>query len=133
MSLPKTYKHAVFKEKGAPLTLEETELRMPSENEILIKVEACGVCYSDMYAQYNGMGGGFPLVPGHEVIGRVAAVGSSVIGWKSGDRIGTGWHGGHDGTCNACKQGWYQMCDNPIVNGENKNGGCESPLPSAPI
>ncbi|KAH8678357.1 dehydrogenase [Xylariales sp. PMI_506] len=123
MSLPKTYKHAVFKEQGAPLVVEETELKLPGETEILIKVEACGVCYSDMYAQYNGMGGGFPLVPGHEVIGRVAAIGSGVKGWKAGDRIGTGWHGGHDGTCKACKQGWYQMCDAPIINGENKNGG----------
>ncbi|OTA99731.1 hypothetical protein M426DRAFT_67245 [Hypoxylon sp. CI-4A] len=123
MSLPKTYKQAVFKAQGQPLVLEDTELKPPSHGEVLVKVEACGVCYSDMYAQYNGMGGGFPLVPGHEVIGRVAAVGEGVSDWKVGDRVGAGWHGGHDGTCKACKKGWFQMCDKPIITGENRNGG----------
>lgn len=58
MSLPKTYQHAVFKEQGKPLVLEEVSLQLPKAGEILVKVEACGVCYSDMYAQHNGMGGG---------------------------------------------------------------------------
>lgn len=58
MALPRTYRHAVFKDKGANLTVEETELKLPSPGEILIKVEACGVCYSDMFAQHNIMGGG---------------------------------------------------------------------------
>lgn len=58
MSLPKTYKHAVFKEKGAPLTIEEVPLRRPSQGEVLVKVEACGVCHSDLFAQHNIMGGG---------------------------------------------------------------------------
>ncbi|KAI1075114.1 dehydrogenase [Whalleya microplaca] len=123
MSLPKTYKQAVFKAQGQPLVIEDAELKLPARDEVLVKVEACGVCYSDMYAQYNGMGGGFPLVPGHEVIGRVAAVGEGVTDWKVGDHIGAGWHGGHDGTCKACKQGFFQMCDKPVVTGENKNGG----------
>lgn len=57
-SLPKTYKHAVFKTQGAGLTVEETELKLPSEGEILVKVQACGVCYSDVFAQHNVMGGG---------------------------------------------------------------------------
>ena len=58
MSLPKTYKQAVFKEAGAPLTVEEAELTPPSKGEVLVKVEACGVCFSDMFAQQNIMGGG---------------------------------------------------------------------------
>lgn len=57
-SLPKTYNHAVFKTQGQPLTIEEVELKLPGPGEVLVKVEACGVCYSDMYAQHNGMGGG---------------------------------------------------------------------------
>ncbi|KAF3010355.1 hypothetical protein E8E14_009084 [Neopestalotiopsis sp. 37M] len=122
-SLPKTYKHAIFKAQGEPLTLEQVNLVEPSKGEILVKVEACGVCYSDMYAQHNGMGGGFPIVPGHEVIGRVAAIGEGTSSWNVGDRIGAGWHGGHDGTCVACKKGWLQMCSNPVINGENKQGG----------
>ncbi|KAH6658486.1 chaperonin 10-like protein [Truncatella angustata] len=122
-SLPNTYKHAVFKSQGQPLTIEEAELKLPGPGEVLVKVEACGVCYSDMYAQHNGMGGGFPIVPGHEIIGSVAAVGDAETTWKEGDRIGAGWHGGHDGTCAACKKGWLQMCEKPVINGENKQGG----------
>ncbi|OTB03021.1 hypothetical protein M426DRAFT_61258 [Hypoxylon sp. CI-4A] len=123
MSLPQTYKHAVFKAQGQPLTIEQTPLKLPTTGEVLVKVEACGVCYSDMFAQHNVMGGGFPLTPGHEIIGRIVAVGEGSSQWKVGDRVGAGWHGGHDGTCNACKQGWNQMCDNSAVNGETRNGG----------
>ncbi|KAL7626075.1 hypothetical protein AAE478_002845 [Parahypoxylon ruwenzoriense] len=124
MSLPATYRHAVFPAKGEPLVVQETPMTPPGPGDILVKVEACGVCFSDMFAQHNIMGGGFPLCPGHEIIGRVAAVGAGVpSSWKVGDRVGAGWHGGHDGDCGACKQGWYQMCDNQVVNGETKNGG----------
>ena len=58
MALPKTYKQAAFKEAGALLTLEEVELQHPGRGEILIKVEACGVCFSDTFSQLNAMGGG---------------------------------------------------------------------------
>jgi Zn-dependent alcohol dehydrogenase len=57
-ALPKTYKHAVFKEQGQPLVVEEATLRQPGKGELLVKVEACGVCFSDMFAQINVMGGG---------------------------------------------------------------------------
>ncbi|KAI0429014.1 GroES-like protein [Xylaria sp. FL1042] len=123
MTLPKTYKQAVFREQGGPLFLEEVDLKHPGAGEILVKVEACGVCYSDMFAQNNILGGGFPLVPGHEIIGRVAEVGEGAAPWKVGDRVGAGWHGGHDGTCYTCKKGWNQMCDNQVINGETKPGG----------
>ncbi|MCJ1444760.1 MAG: hypothetical protein MMC23_005262 [Stictis urceolatum] len=123
MSLPKSYKHAVFKEANAPLTVETVELTPPAKGEVLVKVEACGVCYSDHFAQMNAMGGGFPLVPGHEIIGNVAAVGDGVTSWKVGDRIGGAWHGGHDGTCRACTKGLYQMCENGVVNGITRDGG----------
>lgn len=123
MALPKSYKRAVFREAGKPLTIETTDLKLPVKGEVLVKVEACGVCFSDMFAQNNIMGGGFPIVPGHEIIGRVAAVGDGVEGFKVGDRVGAGWHGGHDGQCRACRTGWQQMCDNQVVNGETKDGG----------
>jgi D-arabinose 1-dehydrogenase-like Zn-dependent alcohol dehydrogenase len=48
--------------------------------------------------------------------------------WKVGDRVGGGWHGGHDGTCNPCQKGWYQMCNNSVVNGVTRSGGCKSLL-----
>ncbi|KAH8811271.1 alcohol dehydrogenase [Xylogone sp. PMI_703] len=123
MGLPQAFKQAVFKEAGGHLVIEEVRLVLPGPGELLVKVEACGVCFSDICAQNNVMGKGFPQVPGHEIIGRVAAVGDGVSGWAVDDRIGGGWHGGHDGTCGACKKGFYQMCDNQLVNGVTKGGG----------
>ncbi|CAI7664302.1 unnamed protein product [Penicillium glandicola] len=122
-SIPSTYKRAVFKENGASLTLEEVRLTLPKAGEILVKVEACGVCHSDYFIQTDLLGGGFPIVPGHEIIGRVAAVGKGETLWKEGDRIGGAWHGGHDGTCMACKKGFFQMCENEEINGMSRNGG----------
>ncbi|GKZ43345.1 hypothetical protein AbraIFM66951_004442 [Aspergillus brasiliensis] len=123
MTIPQTFKQAVFRSAGTSLVIEEVPLTPPGPNEILVKVEACGVCFSDVYAQNNVMGGGFPIVPGHEIIGHVAAIGDNVSGWTVGDRIGGGWHGGHDGACKACRKGWYQMCSSQVVNGVTKNGG----------
>ncbi|OTA65141.1 alcohol dehydrogenase GroES-like domain-containing protein [Hypoxylon sp. EC38] len=123
MALPKLYKQAAFKASGENLVIEEVPLELPGDGEILIKVEACGVCHTDVCAQYNALGGGFPRVPGHEIVGKVAAVGDKVTGWKVGDRIAAGYHGGHDGTCDQCLQSWPQMCDNPIGNGIHRNGG----------
>lgn len=128
MSLPSTYKQAVFKAKGEPLTLEDTTLKQPGRGEILVKVEACGVCHSDVFAQYDIFYQGFPRVPGHEIIGKVAAVGEGVEDWKAGDRIGAGWHGGHDGSCYGCQNGWTASCDNGVINGITKDGGCKSLL-----
>ncbi|KAJ5881393.1 alcohol dehydrogenase [Penicillium soppii] len=123
MVLPTSYKHAVFKEAGGPLTVEQTPLVLPASGEVLVKVEACGVCFSDHIAQSYGMRGSFPIVPGHEIIGEVAAVGDDVSQWHIGDRIGGAWHGGHDGICSACRKGHYQMCNLGIINGVTKNGG----------
>jgi D-arabinose 1-dehydrogenase-like Zn-dependent alcohol dehydrogenase len=125
MSLPKTYKRAAFVEAGQPLKVDTAPLKMPGAGEILVKVEACGVCHSDVFVQYNVWGAGFPMVPGHEIIGRVAALGEGVNGWKNGDRIGGSWHGGHDGTCDTCKQGLPQFCQPFVVNGVTKDGGCK--------
>ncbi|KAH8894511.1 alcohol dehydrogenase GroES-like domain-containing protein [Thozetella sp. PMI_491] len=123
MSLPKTYKQAAFKTLGGGLTIEEVPLVMPEPDQILVKVEASGVCHSDVFVQHNLWGAGFPMVPGHEIVGRVAALGDGVVGWKIGDRVGGGWHGGHDGTCENCRDGFYQFCQPYIVNGVTRNGG----------
>ncbi|KAL2146151.1 hypothetical protein VTI28DRAFT_4991 [Corynascus sepedonium] len=122
-SLPTTFKKASFKEKGGRLCIEEALLQRPGKNEILVKVEACGVCHSDVVVQQDAYGVGFPLIPGHEVIGRVAAIGEGVTAWKVGDRVGAGWHGGHDGTCGACQKGLFQMCENQAITGVTKDGG----------
>ncbi|KAI1381389.1 alcohol dehydrogenase GroES-like domain-containing protein [Hypoxylon crocopeplum] len=123
MSLPKSYRQAAFHASGEGLIIEETPLKLPGAGQILVKVEACGVCHTDLCAQYNYLGGGFPIVPGHEIIGKVAAVGEGVKGWNVGDRIGGGYHGGHDEVCDQCVKGWPQMCDHPVANGITINGG----------
>lgn len=71
----------------------------------------------------GGFGNSFPIIPGHEVIGEVVAVGEGEKKWKEGDRVGAPWHGGHDGTCKQCNQGLFQMCDNEQINGVTRNGG----------
>ena len=92
-------------------------------HQVLVKVLACGVCHSDTAAGQGVFGNSFPIIPGHEVIGEVAAVPESEKRWKEGDRVGGPWHGGHDGTCRQCKSGLFQMCDNEQVNGVTRNGG----------
>jgi D-arabinose 1-dehydrogenase-like Zn-dependent alcohol dehydrogenase len=108
-SLPKTYKAAVFAEANAPLTIVERQLKLPSVGEVLVKVHAVGssplaapdpanspgVCHSDNIVQSGGMGNPFPIVPGHEIIGDVVAIGTGEPKWKVGDRVGGPWHGGY--------------------------------------
>jgi D-arabinose 1-dehydrogenase-like Zn-dependent alcohol dehydrogenase len=125
MSLPKTYKRAAFKEVGGSLVIENVPLEMPGSGEILLKVEACGVCHSDVFAQQNFFGFGYPMVPGHEIVGRVAAVGEGVEGWQIGERAGGAWHGGHCGSCEACGSGNFSHCQPYVVNGVTKDGGCK--------
>jgi len=122
-NLPKTYKIAVFKEANKPLVFEERELRLPEDGEVLVKVLACGVCHSDAVVRMGGFGNGFPIIPGHEIIGEVAAVPSSEKRWKEGDRVGGPWHGGHDGTCKSCRKALNQMCENEQINGVTRDGG----------
>lgn len=121
--LPKEYKAAIFESKGEPLTFKQLPLELPKPGEVLVKVLACGVCHSDAAVKHGLFGNGFPIVPGHEVIGDVVAAPESEKRWKVGDRVGAAWHGGHDGTCKACQRGLYQMCDNEQINGVTKSGG----------
>ncbi len=123
-SLPKTYKAAVFEKNGGPLVLKDIELKHPEEGQILVKVEACGVCHSDALVQSEAFGP-LPRIPGHEIVGKVVEVGPHVTKWKQGDRVGGAWHGGHDGTCRQCNQGLFQMCDNGQINGVTRDGGCK--------
>jgi len=122
-TLPKTYKAAVFEKANTPLVIKDVELKMPEAGQVLVKVLASGVCHSDAGVGAGLMGSQFPIVPGHEIIGNVAAVGEGVKKWKTGDRVGGPWHGGHDGTCRQCQRAQFQMCDNRAVNGVTKDGG----------
>ncbi|KAJ9151663.1 Alcohol dehydrogenase GroES-like domain-containing protein [Coniochaeta hoffmannii] len=122
--LPETFKALVLKEKGAPLTLESLPLKKPGPGEVLVKVLACGVCHSDIFEQHGFLPNAFPIVPGHEIIGDVAAVGEGVAPrFGAGDRVGGPWHGGHDGTCRSCRRARFQMCDAAQINGVSFNGG----------
>jgi D-arabinose 1-dehydrogenase-like Zn-dependent alcohol dehydrogenase len=94
-----------------PFEIVERPLAEPGEGEVRIKVEACGVCHSDSFtkrALFPGIA--LPRVPGHEVIGRIDALGPGVYGWAAGARVGVGWHGGQCGHCDNCRRGDFFAC-----------------------
>lgn len=106
------------------LELVEREVPQPKANEVRIKVEACGVCHSDALVKggaYPGLA--LPRIPGHEIAGRVVAVGANVTEWKVGQRVGVGWHGGHCFVCDACRRGLFLNCVNGRVTGVTFDGG----------
>src|SRR5260370_41087494 len=91
---------------GADFEIVEREIPKPGAREVRIKVQACGVCHSDVFTKEGQWPGiQYPRVPGHEVVGLIDDVGEAVSMWKKGERVGVGWHGGHDGTCRACRRG----------------------------
>ena len=111
-------------EPGADLEMVQTEIPEPGEREVLLKVEACGVCHGDaipMHGRYPGLS--YPRVPGHEVVGVVAKRGTRVGGWDVGARVGVGWSGGHCMVCEACAEGDYQSCEDSLVTGLSADGG----------
>jgi D-arabinose 1-dehydrogenase-like Zn-dependent alcohol dehydrogenase len=96
----------------------------PHSGQVRVKVEACGICHSDALVK-EGIWPGlqYPRVPGHEVAGRIDAVGEGVHAWAVGQRIGVGWHGGHCFVCEQCRRGDFAMCVNRKVTGFDFDGG----------
>lgn len=92
--------------KGEPMTLVEIDIPEPQEGQVLIRVEACGVCHGDAKVS-EGMSSSFPRIPGHEVVGIVEKTGPSASKWKTGQRVGAGWHGGHGHTTALTIDGGY--------------------------
>ena len=94
---------------GADFEIVEREVPEPGAGQVRIKVKACGVCHSDLFTK-EGLWPGleYPRVPGHEVAGVVDEVGEGVTAWKTGQRVGVGWHGGQDGTCRSCRRGDFK-------------------------
>jgi D-arabinose 1-dehydrogenase-like Zn-dependent alcohol dehydrogenase len=91
---------------------------------VRIKVQACGVCYSDVLTKEGLLPGiEYPRVPGHEVAGVIDELGPGVTEWKQGQRVGVGWHGGHDGTCLYCRRGDFRNCRNMKIAGISYDGG----------
>jgi D-arabinose 1-dehydrogenase-like Zn-dependent alcohol dehydrogenase len=103
--------------------LVERDIPEPGRNQVRIKVEACGVCHSDSVTKEGLFPIDYPRIPGHEIAGRIDAVGAGVTQWKMGQRVGVGWHGGHDFTCDACRRGDFILCDNEKITGISHDGG----------
>src|SRR5436309_672926 len=104
--------------------LFEGDVPQPGRGQVLVKVEACGICHSDVIVK-EGLFPGiqYPRVPGHEVAGVIDALGDGVTNWKKGDRVGVGWHGGHDFVCDHCRRGDFGMCINRKITGIDFDGG----------
>ena len=117
-------KVAQISKPGGDFEIVEREIPNPGAGEVRIKVQACGVCHSDVFVK-EGLWPGiqYPRVPGHEVAGIIDELGAEVIGWKRGQRVGVGWHGGQDNTCIECRRGRFLYCRNPKVAGISYDGG----------
>jgi len=119
-----TMKAVQVSKAGAPFEVVDREIPEPGPGQIRIKVEACGVCHSDAMIKGGAFPGlQLPRVPGHEIAGRVHAVGSGVTGWKTGERVGVGWHGGHCFRCVSCRKGWFINCEQAKITGISHDGG----------
>lgn len=119
-----TMKAMQVTEPGSDFELVEKEIPTPSGNEVLIKVEACGICHSDQFTKEGAMPGiEYPRVPGHEVVGVVEETGADVSLWEEGQRVGVGWHGGHCFECEPCRRGDFISCENAQITGISYDGG----------
>ncbi len=117
-------KVAQISKPGADFEIVEREIPQPDAGYVRIKVQACGVCHSDVLTK-EGLWPGieYPRVPGHEVAGIIDEVGDGVSAWTKGQRVGVGWHGGQDNTCRECRRGDFRNCRNLKVCGINYDGG----------
>jgi len=109
---------------NGPFELVEREIPEPGPGWVRVKVEACGVCHSDLFTKAGAFPGiALPRVPGHEIAGRIDALGADVTAWKLGDRVGVGWHGGHCFECDACRRGLFINCAQAKITGVSHDGG----------
>jgi D-arabinose 1-dehydrogenase-like Zn-dependent alcohol dehydrogenase len=117
-------KVAQISKPGADFEIVEREIPDPNPGQVRIKVEACGVCHSDVFTKEGSWPGiQYPRVPGHEVSGVIDELGDRVSEWKKGQRVGVGWHGGQDNTCRECRRGDFRNCRNLKIPGISYDGG----------
>ncbi|WP_269789565.1 alcohol dehydrogenase AdhP [Stenotrophomonas sp. Iso1] len=121
----RTMKAAVVREFGKPLVIEEVVVPRPAAGDILVKIEACGVCHTDLHAVEGDwpVKPNPPFIPGHEGVGHVVAVGAGVTHIKEGDRVGIPWLYSACGYCEHCLGGWETLCEAQQNSGYSVNGG----------
>lgn len=108
---------------GEPLRQVVRELQEASGSDLLIEVAACGVCRTDLHIVDGEIHGALPIIPGHQVVGRVVALGPHAEGFVEGERVGVPWLGGTDGSCFYCTHGMENLCDRPTFTGFTRDGG----------
>lgn len=124
MELPKTMKAMILESQNQPLELKIVPVPQPQEGQVLVKVIACGICRTDLHVIDGELTQPkLSLIPGHEIIGKVAAIGGQVNGFKIGNLVGVPWLGYTCGTCKFCKQGKENLCDNALFTGYTIDGG----------
>lgn len=109
---------------GADFELVDRHIPDPGPEQVLVKIQACGICHSDAFVK-DGVFPGltYPRVPGHEVVGHIESLGEDVDHWAAGQRVGIGWHGGHCFSCTSCRRGDFVTCDNAQISGISYDGG----------
>src|SRR5260370_3208207 len=114
----------VLERPRTPLVMRERSAPEPASSEILIEVAACGVCRTDLHVVDGELPNPkLPIVPGHEIVGRVAAMGAGVAGLAIGERVGVPWLGSTCGLCPYCRSGRENLCDRPLFTGYTRDGG----------
>jgi D-arabinose 1-dehydrogenase-like Zn-dependent alcohol dehydrogenase len=120
----KPMKAAQVPKAGADFQIVEREIPKPGAGQVRIKVQACGVCHSDVFTKEGSWPGiQYPRVPGHEIAGVIDELGANVSAWKKGQRVGVGWHGGQDNTCRSCRRGDFRNCENLKIPGISYDAG----------
>lgn len=112
-----------FDAPGRPLRMVERELPIPGFGELCLVVAACGVCRTDLHIADGDIRGPLPIVPGHEIVGRVVSIGEGAEGFAIGDRVGVPWLGHSCGQCPYCRDGRENLCDEPQFTGFTRDGG----------
>ncbi|MEV4601102.1 alcohol dehydrogenase catalytic domain-containing protein [Amycolatopsis sp. NPDC049253] len=118
-----TMRAAQVQQAGGPFVQVELPIPEPKPNQVRVKVHTCGVCGGEIIPRMALFGTKLPRVPGHEIAGVVDAVGEAVTLWKVGDKVGVGWSGGVDFTCEYCRRGDFVNCENRTITGTSFDGG----------
>ena len=122
--MPEQMRAAVVPEPEHEFEIRTLPVPDPDADEVRVAVDACGICHSDAYVvEGTHPDIEYPRIPGHEIIGRVDAVGENVSDWATGDRVGAGWHGGHCFSCDSCRRGNFRHCENGDITGISVDGG----------